>query len=411
MKRNDFEIIEDGDICSPKGFLASGIKAGLKRSGNPDMALVFSERPCNAAGVFTSCRFAAAPVLYCRDVLKKGKGFRSIVVNSGNANACTGAKGISNAQKIAEAVASELEIGSDETLVCSTGRIGVQLPMEKILKGIRKAVLSLSAKNGSDASSAIMTTDTFPKKTAVKLNIAGSEVLIAGMAKGAGMIAPELKSIHATMICVLTTDALVEKSFLRKCLEECADGSFNRITVDGDTSTNDTVLILANGAAGNKMLGAKSAGAIQFREGLKHVMTQLAKQIVLDGEGATKFVTVKVEKARSKGDAEKCAKTVANSLLCKTAWFGGDPNWGRVLAAAGRSGAEFNPDKFELYLDGLCAVRNGMGTDIPEQKLAQIMKNDEFTIRIVLNCGKSGSEIWTNDISYEYVKINADYHT
>lgn len=411
MKDNNFELIEGGDICSPSGFKASGIIAGLKKSGARDLALIFSDSPCIAAGTFTTCAFAAAPVQYCKEVLKKGKRFHAVVINSGNANACTGKIGLDNAREMARITSTELNIKDKEVLVCSTGRIGVQLPMDKIKNGIKKAAVELSPEHGSDASAAIMTTDTFPKKCAVSIELEGKTAKIAGIAKGAGMIAPEMKGLHATMICIITTDAAVKQKFLNKCVEECVEESFNRITVDGDMSTNDTVLVLANGNAGNSPLRSKSKEAEKFKEALNFVMRQLARQIVLDGEGAMKFVTIKVEKAASKQDAVACAKTVANSLLCKTAWFGGDPNWGRILAAAGRSGAKLKPEKFELYLDHLCAVRNGMGTDIPEEKLAEIMKNDEFTLRLVLNCGKASAEVWTNDISYEYVKINADYHT
>lgn len=405
------KIHENGDLCSPAGFIASGIKAGLKKSGNTDMALVFSKTPCVGAGVFTSCRFAAAPVKQCIETLKKGTKCRGVIINSGNANACTGAKGLENARKMAEIAAGKLNVAPSQMLVCSTGRIGVPLPMDKISKGIEKAVDSLSEKGGGEASAAIMTTDTFAKKTAVSVMIGGKSVTVAGMAKGAGMIAPDLKGLHATMICIITTDADVERKYLQRCLEESAEKSFNRITVDGDTSTNDTILVLANGAAGNRKVGQDSPGAPLFRKALDYVTSQLAKQVVIDGEGVTKFVTVKVEKAPSEKDALKCAKTIANSLLCKTAWFGCDPNWGRILAAAGRSGVSFDPDKVDLYFDKICAVKKGMGAGVPEEKLAEIMRNEEFTVRLVLNAGGSSCEVWTNDLSYEYVEINADYHT
>ncbi len=405
------KIIKNGDVCTPAGFAACGIKAGLKKSGNTDMALIFSETPCESAGVFTSCRFAAAPVKQCIETLKKGNKCRAVIINSGNANACTGKKGLENARKMAELTAGKLKVSSSQVLVCSTGRIGVPMPMDKISKGIEKAIASLSNKGGGEASAAIMTTDTFAKKAAVSSRIGGRNVTVAGMAKGAGMIAPDLKGLHATMICIITTDADIERGFLQKSLVESAEKSFNRITVDGDTSTNDTILVLANGVAGNRKIRQNSSDATLFRKALDYVTTQLARQVVVDGEGVTKFVTVKVEKAASEKDALKCAKTIANSLLCKTAWFGCDPNWGRILAAAGRAGASFNPDKVDLYFDKTCAVRKGMGSGIPEEKLAEIMRNEEFSVRLVLNSGKSACEVWTNDISYEYVEINADYHT
>ncbi len=403
--------ITGGNVCSPAGFLAAGVAAGLKRSGRPDMALILSEKPCTAAGAFTQCRFAAAPVLLCRSALRKSVPARAVVINSGNANACTGAKGLKAAEEMASFTAKSLGISAAEVFVCSTGRIGVQLPMDKIRGGIAMAAKALSSNGGDDAAKAIMTTDTFEKKAAAKLRIAGKTVTIGGMAKGAGMIAPALSCKHATMICIVTTDAAVERKYLSKCLAEACELSFNRITVDGDTSTNDTVLLLANGAAGNRTICSDAAGGKQFRGALASLMAHLAKKIVLDGEGATKFVTVKVRNARSDKDAALCAKTIADSLLCKTAWFGGDPNWGRILAAAGRSGAIFNPGKVDLLFDKTFAVRKGMPTSVPEKTLAEIIRKPQFTVTVDLGAGKGQWEIWTNDISYEYVKINADYHT
>ncbi len=410
--KSDFIAIPDGDLCSPLGFEASGVKAGLKKSGNPDIALIHSKSPSSAAALFTKCRFPAAPVQISKKHLAKSReSYRAVVINSGNANACTGKSGLENASEMAKIAARELSCDAGNVLVCSTGRIGVPLPMNLIASGIPAAAAALSRKGGGDACAAIMTTDTFPKRLALSMELSGKKVTLAGMAKGAGMIAPDMKGLHATMICVITSDVAIAPRLLQKLSNEACEESFNRITVDGDTSTNDTVIVLANGMAGNPALKSAGGDSAKFAKALSYLMTELAKQIVLDGEGATKFVSVKVEKAASKKDALLCARTVANSLLCKTAWFGADPNWGRILAAAGRSGAKIKPDSFELYFDHLCAVSGGMASDVPECKLAEILKNDEFTVRIVLNCGDADCEVWTNDISYDYVKINADYHT
>jgi len=411
MKRL-FKIINNGSITSPSGFKASGICAGLKKSGKPDMALIYSKMPAKASATFTSCLFAAAPVVYDREIISKGGPVSAVIINSGNANACTGRKGLANARSMAKATASLFGIKAEEVLVSSTGRIGVQMPMDKILAGIKKAALSLSEKGGHDSAKAIMTTDTRPKEIAVTLKIAGKKVTIAGMTKGAGMIAPGMNPVpHATMLAYVTTDAAIEKKLLDKLLAEGVDLSFNRITVDGDMSTNDTLVIMANGLAGNRTIKSGTHDAAIFREALLHVLQHLAKAIVLDGEGVTKFVTIKVKNAPSLKDATLCAKSIANSLLCKTAWFGGDPNWGRVMAAAGYSGAKFNPDKASLFYEKTPVVKNGQDAGTPEKILAKIVQQKSFTINLDLGSGKYSSEAWTNDISYEYVKINADYHT
>ncbi|HCE46135.1 MAG TPA: ornithine acetyltransferase [Lentisphaeria bacterium] len=412
MKNKGIAVIKDGGITSPSGFKSSGICAGLKRSGKADMALIYSETPAKAAAAFTSCLFAAAPVVYDRAIISKGTPVSAIIINSGNANACTGKKGLANARSMAKTTAGLLGINPDSVLVSSTGRIGVQMPMDKIDGGIRKTVSALSGKGGHDSALAIMTTDTRPKEIAVSFQISGRKVTIGGTTKGAGMIAPGMNAVpHATMLAYVTTDASIDAKLLDKLLAEGADLSFNRITVDGDMSTNDTLIILANGRSGNKIIRSGSEEAALFREALLHVLQFLAKAIVLDGEGVTKFVTIKVLNAPSLKDANLCAKSVANSLLCKTAWFGGDPNWGRVMAAAGYSGASFNPDKASLYYEKTPVVRNGQDAGTEEGVLAKIVQKKEFTITLDLKSGKASTEVWTNDISYEYVKINADYHT
>ncbi len=412
MEAKRFSVVKNGGITSPAGFMASGICAGLKKSGKTDMALILSETPANASATFTTCLFAAAPVVLGRETLKKNSPVSAVIINSGNANACTGKQGLKNARRMAESTARNLGIKPSEVLVSSTGRIGVQMPMDKIEAGIKKACSALSANGGHASALAIMTTDTCPKETAVCFEISGRKITIGGMTKGSGMIAPGMQVVpHATMLAYVTTDAAVDAKFLNKCLAEGADSSFNKITVDGDMSTNDTLIILANGKAGNKEIKSGSKDAAIFKEALFHVLENLAKAIVLDGEGVTKFVTVKVLNAPSIKDATLCAKSIANSLLCKTAWFGGDPNWGRVMAAAGYSGASFNPEKVCLYYDKTPVVKNGQDAGTPEEVLAKVVQNKSFTIALDLKSGKASTEVWTGDISYEYVKINADYHT
>ncbi len=412
MKLKGITALSNGGITSPSGFKSSGICAGLKKSGKPDMALVWSETPAKTSAAFTSCLFAAAPVVYDREIIRKNKPVSAIIINSGNANACTGKKGMLNARSMACMTADLLGISPDAVLVSSTGRIGVQMPMDKISAGIGKAVSGLSMNGGHESAVAIMTTDTRPKEIAASIRISGKTVTIGGMAKGAGMIAPGMKTVpHATMLSYVTTDAAIDSRLLDNLLAEGTDLSFNRITVDGDMSTNDTLIVMANGTAGNRTIKSNSKEAGLFRNALLHVLQFLAKAIVLDGEGVTKFVTIKVLNAPSLKDANLCAKSIANSLLCKTAWFGGDPNWGRVMAAAGYSGASFNPDKASLYYEKTPVVRNGQDAGTPEKVLALIVQKKSFTITLDLKSGKHSTEVWTNDISYEYVKINADYHT
>jgi glutamate N-acetyltransferase/amino-acid N-acetyltransferase len=404
--------IVDGHICSPAGFRAAGVCAGLKTSGKPDMALLVSERPAAAAGMFTTCRFAAAPVRQCQARLAAAQPMRAVIVNSGNANACTGKPGDRDALRMAELAAAALGILPEEVFVSSTGRIGVPMPMDKIGRGIELAAAALSPDNGPAAARAIMTTDTRPKEGAIRLAASGHDITLGGMTKGAGMIAPRLDTPpHATMLTYLTTDAAVAPAFLQECLAEAVEETFNCITIDGDTSTNDTVLLLANGAAGNPPLTASSPEAPVFRAALHALCAHLAREIVRDGEGVTRFVTVQVEGAATAEDARRIARAVAESLLCKTAWFGGDPNWGRVLAAAGRAGVDFDPAIVDLFYDDLPVVRQGGDAGTPEAKLAEIVAKPEFTVRLDLHAGDHEGHFWTNDISYEYVKINADYRT
>ena len=392
-------------------FSASGITAGLKKSGNRDMALILSEVSANCAGAFTTSLFPAAPVVLAKKNLETETQFRAIIVNSGVANACTGEKGYRDAEKMAELTASALNITPKEVFVSSTGRIGTHLPMNIIENGINLAVKSLSTDGGSDAAAAIMTTDTVPKEICVSLELEGKKVHIGGITKGAGMINPLMSVPHATMLAYITTDTDIDSTYLSLLLQEEVATSFNRVTVDGDMSTNDTVILMANGKAQNPQLTEKSKDAQNFRKALRYVMQYLAKAIVYDAEGATKFVTVKIENAKLAEDAELCADAISNSLLCKTAWFGGDPNWGRVLAAAGYSGAAFNSKKVDLFYDDKPVVINGEDAGTPENELEEVLKKDEFSLTLNLNDGNFSYEMWTNDISYEYVKINAEYHT
>ena len=405
-----FNWIEGGSVTSVPGFRAAGVTAGFKRSGAPDFAMIASDVPANFAGAFTSCTFAAAPVQVCRKRVLESEYLRAAAINSGNANACTGATGIANAERTCELVAVRLGVKPEEVAVSSTGRIGVQMPMATIERGIDLAAAALSDKGGPTAAEAIMTTDTVPKSVALQLEIGGKTVTIGAMTKGAGMIDPAMTVPHATMLCYITTDVKADNALLRDMIGANVADSFNRITVDGDMSTNDTTIVMANGLSGVELKAGTPEAAL-FQEALLTVMQDLARRMVMDGEGATKFVTVKVVHSRSKENAKLCAEAVANSLLCKTAWFGGDPNWGRVVAALGYSGATFDPDKTDIYYDGMPVVRQGGDAGTPESALCGIVKQREFTVLVDQNEGDAEYWVWTSDISYEYVKINADYHT
>ena len=407
---NGFSFIENGSTTSTPGFKAAGVTAGFKRSGAPDFALLYSEVPANAAGVFTTCRFAAAPVRYCKEILAKGGKLQAVSVNSGIANACTGKPGLEASRKTAAMAAAKLGISPDAVAGASTGRIGVQMDMGLIEKALDLAIPQLSADGGNSAARAIMTTDTVPKAVAAKLEINGKTVTIGAMTKGAGMINPGMAGLHATMLCFITTDADIENDVLAGMLEENAQNSFNRITVDGDMSTNDTVLIFANGVSGVR-IAAGTQDEADFKAALLEVMKNLAHRMVKDGEGSTKLVTIEVVNARSVEDAKMAAESVANSLLCKTAWFGNDPNWGRIAAALGYSGAVFDPDKCDISIDGVPVMTQGGDAGTPESVAAEVVKKDEFTIRCDFNDGDSSYWVWSSDVSYEYVKINADYHT
>jgi glutamate N-acetyltransferase/amino-acid N-acetyltransferase len=392
--------IRNGTITSPKGFLAGAVAAEIKYKGRLDLGILFSEVPCAVAGRFTKNRIKAAPVQWCQEIVKSGKA-QAVIVNSGCANACTGAQGLKDVRAMAQAAAMKLDIPDDSVLVASTGVIGVKLPVDKIEAGAMK--MELSATGGHELARAIMTTDTHTKEIAVSVEEYGFTV--AGIAKGAGMIHPDM----ATMLSFLTTDAKIDARLLDRLLGEAVDDSLNMITVDGDTSTNDTVLILANGAGGAVKAGTKAETA--FAEALSKVCIYLARSIAADGEGATRLIEVTVEGAKSLADARIAARTIAGSPLVKTAVHGRDPNWGRIIAALGRSGAEFNPKKVDLYLANMQLMSAGEPVPFNKKTASAAMGRDEVKVRVALNGGKHSATAWGCDLSAEYVAINAEYTT
>ncbi|MSS72332.1 MAG: bifunctional glutamate N-acetyltransferase/amino-acid acetyltransferase ArgJ [Candidatus Latescibacteria bacterium] len=393
-----------GSVTSPQGFKAAGIAAGIKASGNKDLALIFSETPCSAAGVFTLNRVKAAPVFLCQSHLADGRA-QAVVVNSGNANCCTGDQGMADARRMAAVTAEALGLKAEDVLPGSTGVIGVPLPMAVVEKGIRQIAPMLSPTGGDEAAEAIMTTDTVPKKVAIQVQIGGKTVTLGGMAKGAGMIAPNM----GTMLSFLTTDVKMEPELLKSLLKGAVDRSYNMVTVDGDTSTNDTVILMANGASGVEV---KVAADVElFRKALSELTLDLAKQIARDGEGATKFVTVRVTSARVFADAKTVALSVANSNLVKTAIFGRDPNWGRILCAAGYSGAELDPNRVRVSMVDIPIFANGTPVPFDKPKAIEALSARDVLIEIDLGDGSEGVEAYTCDFSYDYVKINAEYTT
>lgn len=397
----------EGGITSPQGFLASGVKAGIKKSGKEDVALLVSVVPAAVAAVFTTNKMAAAPVVVSREAAKNGQA-KAIVINSGCANACTGEQGLKDAREMVRLTAEHLSVPADEVLVASTGVIGVILPMDKIVQGIDRAIAALASDGHDQALRAIMTTDTFPKSSAYECSIGGRLVKIAGIAKGAGMIHPNM----ATTLAFVTTDAAIAPPVLRQALAEAVDVSFHSITVDGDTSTNDMLAVLANGMAGNVLIdGTGHRDYPAFVAALKTVCIELAKLIVKDGEGATKFLEITVKGAVNAADAKQAAMAVAKSPLVKTAFFGQDPNWGRILCAVGYSGAKADPAKTSLVIGGVTVVRAGLGIKPDLEALRQVMSAKEITVEVELGLGEAQATVWTCDFSYEYVKINAEYHT
>jgi len=398
-----------GGVCAAKGFRAAGVAAEIKYKGRNDVALIVADEPCAAAAVFTTNKVAAAPVLYDREIVKGGR-IQAILANSGCANACTGETGLRDAKTSALVTAAELGVDPKHVLVASTGVIGRPLPMDRLLTGLKaaKQALGRTAAHGLAAEKAVMTTDTRPKEAAVVCMVGGKKVTVGGMSKGSGMIEPNM----ATMLGFITTDAAVSPAMLRRALGLAIAKSFNRLVVDGDESTNDSVFLLASGKAGNAEIVRGGADFEAFREALTAVCVSLARQMATDGEGATKFVTVTVKGAKSEKDAERAARAVAKSPLAKTSWFGRDPNWGRVLAAVGYSGAEVVDMKAEVFYDGEWAFRRGEVADAAQlDRLAKVLKKDAFEVTVDLHLGKGESSIYTCDLSLDYVHINADYTT
>ena len=397
----------DGWLTAPQGFITAGVKAGIKVSDNHDVAVIYSTVPAACGAVFTQNKMCAAPVLVSREVNKEAYA-QAIVVNSGCANACTGEQGLQDAQKMQAHAAELLGIEPKQVFVCSTGVIGQFLPMDKLFTGIDDAVDSLDENEGESCAMAIQTTDTFIKKAAYEVNIGGKKVTVAGIAKGAGMIHPNM----ATMLTFITTDAAVAPDVLKRAVKAAADKSFNMVVVDGDTSTNDSMIVLANGLAENEIiLSEEHPDYPVFFEALLACATDLAKMIARDGEGATKFLEVNVTGAASWEDAKTAAMAIAKSPLVKTAFFGEDPNWGRIVCAAGYSGAQMTADKVNLAIGGVRLVENGMNCNVPAEQLAPIMSEHDISMTIDLAAGEAEATVWTCDFSYEYVKINGEYHT
>ena len=395
-----WHIIEGG-ITAPQGYLASGVSAGIKKKGL-DLAIVFSSQTASAAGVFTLNRVQAAPVVLSKEHLKLSRGrMRAVLINSGCANACTGERGMHDSVLSTQCLASQLNIEPSHVLVASTGVIGNFLPMPALLKGISSAVSALNSQGGGAAARAIMTTDTREKSIAVEGRIGGKTVRISGMAKGSGMIHPQM----ATMLAVITTDVQVPPRELSKFLRQAADRTFNCLTVDGDTSTNDTVVILANGASGAVVSGARS----YFEKGLEMVCEELAKSIARDGEGATKFVEIQVRGASDFEAARKVAKTIAHSPLVKTALYGEELNWGRILCAVGYSGVSFDPERITLSLNGIPIFRNGSPVSSTRARAEKAMKAKDLLFEVNLADGRATARVWTCDLSHKYVDINASY--
>ncbi len=396
-----------GGITAPSGFSAAGIHCGVKKA-KKDLSLVVSETLATAAGVFTQNKVVAAPVVLDKEHLTLRPSARALVVNSGNANACTGEQGMLDARAMAETTAKLLSVAPADVLVSSTGVIGQRLPMDKILPGIKEAYTQLSRNGGSDAAEAILTTDTFTKEAAYTCDVGGKRVTLGGIAKGSGMIAPNM----ATMLAFVTTDLAIAPELLQSALVSSTEKSFNRISVDGDTSTNDMVLVLANGMAGNPPLrSTRDAGFAEFSGALDELLTVLSKMIVRDGEGATKFIEITVRGARTESDATRAARAVANSSLVKTALNGEDANWGRILAAVGYSGIDFDPSEVTIDFGNVPILRRNYGIDFSEECAKKVLQENEISIAVDLHMGSAEAVFWTCDLSKEYVAINANYRT
>ena len=400
----------DGGITAVQGVRATGVICGIKKEkaiatfyqGNAmDLGLIVCDKPATAAGVFTTNKAKAAPVIVSQEHIKSGKA-QAIVANSGNPNACTGEQGIKDARRMTQLAGEELGIDPELVLLGCTGRIGVLMPMDKVEKGIKMAAPELSYDGGHQAALAIMTTDTVPKEVALEFDIQGKKARIGGLVKGAGMIEPNM----ATMLCFIATDVAIAQPMLQEALKTAVSASFNMISIDGDMSTNDTVIVLANGMAGNAVIEKKGDDYDIFLKALSSVTLSLAKMIVKDGEGATKFVELRIKGAKSDAEANKAAHSIARSPLVKTAFFGEDPNWGRIMSSLGASGIEMDATVTDIWLDDLKIVENGISAGFEEVHAKSIIEKDEFVVTVDLKAGKAEAIMWTCDLSYDYVKAN-----
>ncbi len=396
-----------GGVTAPAGFLANAVECGIKDPAKLrlDLGLIYSEAPAVTAGTFTNNQVKAAPVRICQKHLRSND-IRAVIVNSGNANACTGPRGIQDAQNMAASAASALSLKPQQVLIGSTGIIGLPMPMDRILPRVPALVKGLSRSKNEALARSIMTSDTKPKTLALEVALGSKKVRLGAVAKGAGMICPNM----GTMLCYVTTDANIGLADLKRATYVAVDRSFNRISIDGDTSTNDTVIVMANGASGQRKLQAGSPTMQLFTEALDFLMLEMAKKIVRDGERVTKFVQVHVRGAANQVDARKVAETVANSLLVKCSWNGSDPNWGRIMHAVGYSGAKIREHDIDIFFNGIAAARNGLVSDTPIEKLREVAAKPEFCVCIDLNIARADYTVYTSDISQEYVDFNtAEY--
>ena len=400
------EMHKKAGVCYPQGFKAAGVRAGIKKNGNLDVAVIYTEKEAAVAGVFTKNLVAAAPVHLSKIVVGTGTA-HAVVANAGCANACTGEQGIRDAEKMATVAAKELNCRADDVIVASTGLIGSNIPMDKMETGIKDAVKNLSREGSVNAGNAIITTDTYSKSCATEIEIGGVQVRFGAIAKGSGMIRPDM----ATMLCFITTDADIDQKLLQTALSDATEVSFNCMTVDGDMSTNDSVVVFANGAAGNKKIVERGDDYEKFYETLKNICVELAKKIAADGEGASKFLTINVTGAESFADAKKVGMSVANSPLVKTAFFGQDANPGRTICAVGYSGVKILPEKISIKFGGLNVYDKGLVTKFDAEAMRKILAEHDIIVDIELGLGNSSATIYTCDLSFQYVKINADYTT
>ncbi|MBN2413220.1 bifunctional glutamate N-acetyltransferase/amino-acid acetyltransferase ArgJ [candidate division KSB1 bacterium] len=404
MNKNNLTI-QNGSVTTPEGYKASGIHCLIKQSG-PDLALIASDMPCNLAAMFTTNRVPAPCILIDKERAKQGQA-QAIVINSGNANACTGEQGFTDALEMIDLAARELNIDPALVLVANTGIIGHPMPMDLIRKAIPKSRAGLSANGGVDAAWAIMTTDTKPKHFSVTFELDGKKCSIGAIAKGSGMINPDM----ATMICIMTTNVNIEQPLLREALKEAVDISFNMLTVDGEMSTNDCIFLFANGLSGNEKISIKDKNYKIFLTALKKLSVEMAKAIVSDGEGATKLITVTAAQAASKQDAIRAAKAIANSNLVKTAIYGKDPNWGRIVQAVGASGAEIDPNNFVIRFADIAVAEKGATTSYNQELMQKALEKKEINIYAGLGTGTYSATVYTCDLTHDYITINADYHT